>query len=60
MFQLGGKTVVLGSLPGVPVNTEGTSHWWVGTLSDDDLKFTAEATGRFDWGLAGFSSLYRR
>ena len=48
MFQLGGKTVVLGSLPGVPVNTEGTSHWWVGTLSDDDLTFTAEATGRFD------------
>ena len=58
VFQLGGKTVVLGSLPGVPVNTEGTSHWWVGTLSSDDLKFTAEATGRFDWGLAGFSSLY--
>ena len=22
------------------------------------LKFTDEATGRFDWGLAGFSSLY--
>ena len=58
VFQLGDKTVVLGSLPGVPVNTEGTSHWWVGKISDDDLKFTAEATGRFDWGPGGFSSIY--
>ena len=58
VFQLGEKTVVLGSLPGVPVNTEGTSHWWVGTLSADDLTFTPESTGRFDWGPGGFSSLY--
>jgi sucrose-6-phosphate hydrolase SacC (GH32 family) len=65
VFQLGGKTVVLGSLPGdarttpaLPVNTEGTSHWWVGSLSDDDLTFTAEATGRFDYGPGGYSSIY--
>ena len=58
VFALSGKTVVLGSLPGVPINTEGTSHWWVGSLSDDDLTFTAESTGRWDHGLPGFSSIY--
>ena len=50
--------VVLGSLPGMPVNTEGTSHWWVGKISDDDMTFSPESTGQFDWGLGGFSSIY--
>jgi sucrose-6-phosphate hydrolase SacC (GH32 family) len=58
VFALGDKLVVLLSQPGVPVNTEGTSHWWTGTLSKDDLAFTAEATGRWDYGLPGFSSMY--
>ena len=58
VFLLGVKAVVLGSLPGVPVNTEGTSHWWVGAISKDDKTFTPESTGRFDWGPGGFSSLY--
>jgi sucrose-6-phosphate hydrolase SacC (GH32 family) len=58
VFLLDGKAVVLGSLPGVPVNTEGTSHWWVGNISDDDMSFSPESTGRFDWGPGGFSSIY--
>ena len=58
VFALGDKHVVLGSIPGVTINTEGTSHWWVGSISADDLRFTAEATGRFDHGMAGFSSMY--
>lgn len=58
VFLLDGKVVVLGSLPGMPVNTEGTSHWWVGKISDDDMTFSPESTGQFDWGLGGFSSIY--
>ena len=57
VFELGGKVVVLASEPGA-VNTEGTSHWWVGTLSDDELHFAPETSGRFDYGLPGFSSMY--
>ena len=55
VFQLDGKAVVLASEPGV-VNTEGTSHWWVGSISSDDLHFTPVTTGRFDYGLPGYSS----
>lgn len=60
VFKLGDKYVILGSFPGLaPLkNTEGTNHWWVGTISDDDLHFTAESTGRFDYGQPGFSSMY--
>eukprot|EP00662_Eupelagonemidae_sp_cell21_P057378 gene57378-biopygen111561 len=39
-------------------NTEGTAHWWVGTISGNDLHFTAESTGRLDYGKPGFSSTY--
>jgi sucrose-6-phosphate hydrolase SacC (GH32 family) len=56
---------VLGSIPGdkrttptLPVNTEGTSHWWTGSLSDDDRTFKIEYTGRLDWGTGGYSSIY--
>ena len=55
VFQLGGKAVVLASEPGA-VNTEGTSHWWVGSLSSNDLRFNPVTTGRFDYGLPGYSS----
>ena len=59
VFPLGDKVVVLGSFPGTPeCYSCGTSHWWVGSISDDDLTFTPESTGRFDYGQPGFSSLY--
>jgi sucrose-6-phosphate hydrolase SacC (GH32 family) len=59
VFELDGKVVVLGSFPGPDsCYACGTSHWWVGSISDDDRTFTPEATGRFDYGLAGYSSLY--
>jgi hypothetical protein len=59
VFQLGEKIVILGCFPGpAECYSCGTSHFWVGTLSADDLTFTAESTGRFDYGLPGFSSMY--
>ena len=60
VLQLGDKLVVLGCFPGPKgCYSCGTAHWWVGTtLSADDLTFAPELTGRFDYGLPGFSSMY--
>lgn len=59
VFELGGKAVLLGSFPGPDsCYSCGTSWWWVGSFSADDLTFTPEATGRFDFGMPGFSSIY--
>ena len=36
----------------------GWTQWWVGSISPNDLNFTAEHTGRIDYGAPGISSLF--
>ena len=54
VFQLGEKVIVLGSTGGL----QGFTFFLVGTISADDLAFTAEYSGRLDYGANGISSMY--
>ena len=55
--------VVLGSTGGKwalhpDMYPTGWTQWWTGTISGDGRKFTAEHTGRIDYGAPGGSSLF--
>jgi sucrose-6-phosphate hydrolase SacC (GH32 family) len=54
VFELAGKIVVLTSTQGL----NGWTQFWVGQMSDDDLKFLPDYTGRLDYGASGISTIY--
>jgi sucrose-6-phosphate hydrolase SacC (GH32 family) len=50
VFELDGKIVLLVSTADKPFpGSRGYVKYWVGSMSDDDLKFLPETTGRLDW-----------
>jgi sucrose-6-phosphate hydrolase SacC (GH32 family) len=63
VFELDGKVVILMSTGGAwdlhpKIYPSGWTQWFVGTISDNDLNFTVEHTGRIDYGAPGISSLF--